>query len=220
MSNELLFLTHLFCVIGLVLLALRLGKEALIACYSLQLVIGNLFVIKQAHLFGLEITCCDVFVIGSMLSLQLIQEYYGRDLVKKAIWVGFFSMLFFGIMSYLHIAYTPSPLDQTQSAFSLILSKSPRLLLASFTTFLIVQRLEIRLFGFLKNRLPESSFILRSGTSLIPLQILDTLLFTYLGLYGLMSHLTHIMLVSFLIKMLIFALMSPFTLLSKRIIRA
>ena len=217
--NELIFLSHLFFVIGLIMLALRLGKEALIACFVLQVVIGNLFVIKQTSLFGLEITCCDVFIIGSMLILQLLQEHYGRDLVKKTIWIGFFGMAFFGIMAMMQLAYRPSELDTTHDAFSLILSKSPRILIASFICYFIVQRIEVLFFSYLRKRFPETSFIWRSGLSLLPTQALDTVLFTYLALWGILQNLGSIMLISFIIKIAIFVIISPFTLLTKRIIR-
>ncbi|HPE84686.1 MAG TPA: queuosine precursor transporter [Chlamydiales bacterium] len=218
--NELIFFSHLFLVIGLILFALRLGKEALITCFVLQVIIGNLFVIKQITLFGLQITCCDVFIIGSTLVLQFLQEHFGRDLVKKTTWIGFFGMLFFGTMALMHLAYRPSAFDTTHSAFSLILSKSPRILLASFTCYFIVQRLEIFFFGYLRSRFPQSAFIWRSGLSFLPAQALDTILFTYLALWGILQNLGSIMLVSFVIKMLIFAIISPFTLLSKKIVRA
>ncbi|MCB1117023.1 MAG: queuosine precursor transporter [Chlamydiia bacterium] len=218
--NECLFFLHLLVVVSLILLALRLGKEALIACFSMQVVIANLFVIKQVHLFGLEITCCDVFIIGSMLTLQLLQEYHGRELAKKCVWIGFFSMLFFGVMSMIHLGYSPSTLDQTHASFSTILSKSPRILLASFLTFIVCQRLDIRLFAFAKKRLPQKSLFMRSGIVLLPTQLLDTILFTLLGLFGVLEHLGSIIMVSFTIKVCVIFLMSPLTLFSKRVIKA
>ncbi len=218
--NEILFLCHAIVVIGLILVALRMGKEALIACFSLQVIIANLFVIKQVHLFGLEITCCDVFIIGSMLTLQLLQEYYGRALAKKCVWIGFFCMLFFGIMSLIHLGYSPSTLDSTHSAFTRILSPAPRILIASFVTFLICQRLDIRLFAAIKKRFPSTSLFMRSGLVLLPTQLLDTLLFTFLGLFSILSSLGSVILVSFTIKACVIFLMSPLTLLSKRLVKA
>lgn len=218
--NELIFFCHLFFVIGLILLALRLGKETLIACFALQVVIGNLFVIKQISLFGLEITCCDVFIIGSMLILQLLQEHYGKELVKKTTWIGFFGMAFFGIMAMMQLAYRPSDFDTSHAAFATILSKSPRILLASFICYLVVQRLEIRFFSYLKKRLPKTSFIWRSSLSLLPTQALDTVLFTYLALWGILQNLGSIMLISFIVKILIFACISPFTTLSNRLVKS
>lgn len=217
--NELIFFTHLFAVIGLILIALRLGKEALIACFSIQVVIANLFVIKQAPLFGFHVTCCDVFIIGSMLSLQCLQEFYGRDTAKKTIWIGFFSMLFFGIMATIHLSYQPSAFDTTQAAYKTVLSQTPRLFLASFATFYCCQRLDIFIFGRVRQRWPDSSFFIRSGCVLIPMQILDTILFSFLGLWGLMANLTAIMCVSLFVKLIIIFSMTPLTMLAKRAVK-
>ena len=68
--NELYFFLHVIALISFVLFALRLGKEALIACFAIQMVLANLLVTKQMTCFGLNITCADVYTIGSLFSLR------------------------------------------------------------------------------------------------------------------------------------------------------
>ena len=72
--NEILFFSHLFIVTLFVLIFLKLGKEAVIASVAIQAILANLFVIKQISWFGFEITCSDVFSIGSIFSLNLLRE--------------------------------------------------------------------------------------------------------------------------------------------------
>ena len=217
--NELIFLCHIGAVSALIFLAARLGKEALIALFALMVVTANLFVIKQVSLFGLDVTCTDVFIIGSMIALQLIQEYFGKDLAKKTIWIGFFGLLFFGVMSLFHLGYDPILADQTHSSYAIILKQNPRILAASFITFIIVQRLDIFIFGALKKRLPNAPLFARSALTLVPTQLIDTILFSYLGLYGLVISIPSIILVSTLIKILIMLTMSPMTLFTKRLVK-
>jgi len=97
--NEIVFFAHIVSLLGFLLLAVRMGKEALIAAFSILLVTANLFVVKQVSLFGLHVTAADVYAIGSIFALSCLQEYYGRKVARQAIWVGFFSLLVVGVMS-------------------------------------------------------------------------------------------------------------------------
>lgn len=208
--NELLFFLHLFIVMLFVLISLKLGKEALIASIAMQAILANLFVIKQISWFGWDITCSDVFAIGSIFSLNLLREYFGLELAKKAIWVSFFAMIFFTLMSQIHLFYLPSIFDTTHSAFLQILTPTPRLLLASLITFLIVQQLDLRLFGFLKKQL-SIPFWMRNAVCVTITQLLDTVLFSFLGLFSLVACLTDIILISYFVKIVIITLLAPLT---------
>lgn len=201
--NELIFFAQIFLIVGFALGALKLGKEALIAWVSIQALIANLFVLKQVSLFGFEVTASDAFAIGSLLGLNFLQEYFGREEANQATKVCFFSMLFFVLVSQLHLAYQPSMYDTTQSAFSTLLTLSPRLLIASMSVFFISQQFDIRLFAFLKNFLPQTSFAVRAAVVLVLSQLLDTVLFSLAGLYGVMASIFDIIVMSFLIKLVV-----------------
>ncbi len=201
--NELIFVAQTFLIVGFALGAYKLGKEALVAWVAIQALIANLFVLKQITLLGLEVTASDAFAIGSLLGLNFLQEYFNREEANKATWVCFFFMLFFVLVSQLHLLYQPSPYDTTQPAFLAILTSSPRLLMASMSVFFIVQQVDIRLFAFLRNRLTRTSFALRTAITLVITQLLDTILFSFAGLYGIVASITHIIVISYLIKLMV-----------------
>jgi len=215
--NELFFVSHIFLVVAFALLALRYGKSSLIAFIALQAVLANLFVVKQMSLFGFAVTCSDVFAIGGILALNLLQEYFGKEAAQQAVRISFLSLIFFACMSQLHLFYAPTPADQTHSAFQAIFASTPRIVIASMTVFYLVQKIDIRLFGYLKlfiDKLP-----LRIGLSLLISQFLDTVLFSFLALYGLVESLFDIIFVSFFIKCLIIATSSPLVAFSKRVVK-
>lgn len=199
--NEILFFIQILSILCFALGALKLGRSALTAWVAIQALIANLFVIKQITLFGFDVTASDAYVIGSLLGLNFLQEFFSKEEASKATWICFFFMLFFTIISQLHLLYQPSAHDMTQPAFLTILSPSPRLLIASMGTFFIVQQFDIRFFALLKNHLPKLSFAFRSALALIVSQFLDTLLFSFLGLYGIVVSLVDIIVVSYLIKL-------------------
>lgn len=201
--NEILFFTQILIIIGFAFAALKLGKSALVAWVAVQALIANLFVLKQITLFGFDVTASDAFAIGSLLGLNFLQEYFGKDEARQATWICFFFMIFFALVSQLHLFYQPSQHDQSQTAFYTILSPSPRLLIASMSVFFIVQQIDVRFFAFLRKSLPQLSFAVRSAMALFLSQFLDTLLFSFAGLYGIVVSVIDIILVSFLIKLIV-----------------
>lgn len=201
--NEILFFIEILIIIGFAFWALRLGKVAMTSWIVIQAIIANLFVLKQINLFGLEVTATDVFAVGSLLGLNFLQEYFSKEDAAKATWICFFCMVFFALVSQLHLLYQPSVSDVSHAAFAAILSPNFRLLAASMGVFFIVQRVDILFFDFLKKSMTKTSFALRAGLCLIFSQFLDTFLFGYAGLYGIVESLFDIILFSYLIKLLV-----------------
>jgi uncharacterized integral membrane protein (TIGR00697 family) len=152
-----------------------------------------------------------------MLGLNLLQEYYGKAITRLAIWISFFVSSIFAISAYLHLLYVPFVGDTTHGAYAIILSATPRIVAASLFTYFIVQQCDMRLYGFLKKKFEDRFYIIRNYSSVALSQLLDTVLFSFLGLYGIVSHVWEIILVSYTIKIAILLLATPFLMLSRRI---
>ncbi len=218
LTNELIFIIHAVIISIAVIVASRIGKEALVALLCIQAVLSNLFVTKQIILFGLCATCADVFSVGSSLSLNLLQEYFGKDITKKAIWISFFILIFYLIMTQIHLVYAPNIFDFTQSHYANLLQFAPRIVLASLVAYLACQYLDAILYGYFKEKF--KNFILRNYSSLIISQFVDTLLFSFLGLYGIVEGFWQIFLVSYGIKVLTIILAAPLVAFCRRLINA
>lgn len=212
--NELLFFTHIVFVLGFTLLSLRVGKVALVVFATLQAVLANLFVLKQTSLFGLSVTCSDVFAVGGILSLNLLQDRYGKQAAKGAVSLSLLILLFFALMSQIHLAYIPAPFDTTQASYSTLLGLTPRLIGASIATFYIVQRFDVWFFG----KLSLIQLPIRIALSLTLSQLIDTTLFSFLGLYGQVESLFDIIVFSFLVKTIVIGCGSLFANFSKRVV--
>ena len=201
--NELILLVQITLVASVCLFAARVSKEALFVLISLQAVIANLLVLKQVYLFGLHVTCSDAFAIGSILSLNLLQERFGQEESRRATWLCFGSMLFFALSTQIHLFYTPSNLDTMHGHYAQLLSPAPRLFAASILSFFIVQQFDVRFYALLKNKLSSWRWGSRNILALLVSQFLDTFLFSTLGLWGLVDSLPEIFLFSYLMKVLI-----------------
>lgn len=208
--NILTFLIHGFLTSFFLLAALRIGKSALIAVMALFAVLANLFVMKQMGFFFLTITCSDIYAIGTMLGLSLMQEFYGKEEAKKALYISFFAMGIFLMATQIHLHYQPSLYDNTQGAFQLILGSTPRIIIASFIAFYLSQHVDIFVFSYLRKKWGGKAFIFRLGGTSFVSQLVDTVIFSTLGLWKIVHSLGDVMVVGFLMKCLILLITAPF----------
>lgn len=219
MTNMLIFLGSCALITGFAWWFCYLGQGALTAWIAMLSLLANLFVLKQIELAGLNATASDIFAIGGLLSLNLLRERFGSRAAQQAIWTSFTCLLFFVLFSQLHLLYTPSKSDLAQPAYQFLLSASPRLLIASLTTFLIVDQFDSRLYGMMRSRWSTQPMLLISAITMSISQLLDTVLFSFLGLYGLIDALVEIMIVSYAIKLVAILNTIPWSLMTQRFFR-
>ena len=208
--NEAFFLFQIISIVLFAWLASRFGREGLTTAGAILAVFANLFVLKQMNFLGFTVTCSDGFAVGSFLTLNLIREFHGQEAAKKAIKVSFLAMLFFALLSQIHLGFVPSVHDSTHGAYALLLRPAPRILIASLTAFFLMQRFEVWLFGRLSDR-TKLPFALRNGMTLSLTQLFDTILFSFLGLYGIVANIEHVILISYTVKLLTIAILGPLT---------
>jgi uncharacterized integral membrane protein (TIGR00697 family) len=215
--NELIFLTQVVFISCGTLAALYMGKQALISLICLQCVLANIFVLKEITLCGLTATGSDAFTVGIVLGLNLLQEYYGRSITRKTIWLSFGLLLFYIIVSSIHLHYIPALTDTMHHHYQALCGHMPRIMIASLLVYLVVQLFDTTLFARLNQWFGGRYLVLRVIISLSISQLLDTVLFSYLGLYGIISNIGQIIIVSYTIKLVSIVLSSPFVALTKMI---
>lgn len=215
--NELIFIIHTIIIAGFALGSLALGSTALVAFVCIQCMLANLFVIKQITLFGLTATSADAFTVGATIGLNLLQEYFGKEIAKKTIWINFFLLIFYTIVSQIHLAYLPHSGDIAQQHFLPLLQFMPRIVIASLSVYLVTQMTDYYLYGILKKTFQDKYIILRNYASVAFCQLLDTVLFSFLGLYGIIDNIGEVIVISYLIKLASIIIATPFVGFSRKI---
>lgn len=200
------------------LLALKIGEKALNAWLCLVAVAMNLFVTKQVCLCGLDVTAADPLAVGYLLGLSLIQEYYGKGAARKHVVVSIVVSIGFLFLSSAHLLFIPNQFDTMHPVFTALLNPMPRLIGASLLSFALIQLVDIAFFQYLRSKAKGKWFTGRTGVCLVMSQALDTVVFSYLGLWGLVENLVDIMIVSFTFKILVTFLSLPFVTLSGRLL--
>lgn len=207
--NELLFLIHALICASLVIVTASISRSALIAYLCLLGIFANLFVLKTMTLFSLTATCADVYMLGLVLGLNVLQEIWGKKIAITTIYYSFGALLAYTLFGIFHLGYCPSPTDTFAQPYQALLGFMPRLACASLTSYLISMLLDRWLYAHLRQywKLPAIS---ASSASMAVSQTLDTVLFSLLGLYGAVDSLGSIIIVSLIIKAVTIGIMAPF----------
>lgn len=207
--NEIIFLAYIFTIVISLLIAVRMGSVALCSLIATLWVVANLFVQKQIDLFGFSVTASDALIVGAMLGINVLQEFYGKEIARKMIWSGFFVLAVYVILSLIHCGYVPNHFDTTQTLFLRLLYPMPRLVIASLVAYLAAALVEYYLYGFLKSLTRGKFFVFRNYATVTVSQLIDTVIFSLIGLYGLVGNLYHVVLFSYIIKLLIVLIAAP-----------
>lgn len=199
-SNELILFAHTAVIVALIFVALKQGKTALTCFVSLCGVLANLLILKQVDLFGLHVTCTDVFMIGQLFALNVLQEYYDANAAKKAISISVFASISTVILGLFHLAYTSNSFDTTHGFYAIILAPIPRIMIASISIDFLAAHIERFVYDKLSIFFNKRFFGLRNILTMASSQLFDTIAFSYAGLYGLVESVPHIIVASLIVK--------------------
>ena len=217
--NYLIFIAHSIIISGFTLFFGWLGNAALTSYISLLFVLTNIFVIKQIELLDYAVTSADAYIIGVSFGINLLQEIWGKKTAQKSIFISFACSSFYLIMGHFQIWYIPTPYDTSHLHFIYLMHHSLRIMIASFISYLIVQYFDTIMYGYLKTRVDGKYFVVRNYISMLSSQLFDTLIFSFLGLYGIVHNISHIIIVSYGIKIAAIFLTTPFMYYAKKIVK-
>lgn len=208
--NELIFLAHTLLCASLVVICAYFGRSLLIAYLCLLGILANLFVLKTMTLFGLTATCSDMYMVAMVLGLNVVQEWWGKDSAQKAIYYGFGALIAYTLFCLFQLGYAPATTDTHTGFYYALLGHMPRITAASLIAYFVSLQYDRAVYGLLRTRFLWS-VTRASTTSMVASQSLDTILFSFLGLYGTLTGIGSIIMVSLIIKGCAIMIMAPFT---------
>lgn len=214
--NEVYFFLQTLVTLSAVLAAARLGRVWLTALLCVMLVLMNVFVLKQMVLFGMTVTGGNVLYAAVFLSTDLLAEHWGRRSAYRAVRIGFCASVFFVVMGSMILLYEPASGDWANPALQTLFTPMWRVVFASMFTYLLVQHLDVWLFGWIRKRTGGRYLWLRNNGSTCVSQAVDTVLFTVLAFAGQPGFaLGQIILFTYVVKVVVAFLDTPFIYLSK-----
>ena len=217
MTNELLWFLMLISNFLIITYTYKaFGKIGLYAWVPISSILANLQVILLVNLFGYETTLGNIMYAGGFLVTDILSENYGEKSAKKAVKIGFISMIAMAVLMKIAVSFTPSKVIEAQGAFDslkMVFDFMPRVLFASLAAYALSQWHDVWAYSFWKRMFPQRRFIwLRNNASTIFSQFLDNSIFTLVAFYGVYSNevLLEVFLVTYLMKVTVALFDTPF----------
>jgi hypothetical protein len=218
--NEILWLVFAVMDLCLVLAVYRLfGRTGLFALIVFNLLLCNIQVMKTIELFGLTTTLGNILYASVFLATDMISEFYGKKDAKKAVMLGFVTLLMMVGYMQLALLFQPAADDFAQPHLAALFGFMPRIALGSLAAYLVSQMHDIWIFHIIKERTGGKHLWLRNNLSTMSSQLLDSLVFCSIAFLGLfpMNVWWEIVISTYVIKLAVAALDTPFMYLARRL---
>lgn len=220
MFNEVLGLG--FAILNMIFVLLMykfFGRTGLFVWVGFATVLANIQVTKLIEIIGLTATLGNAVYGSIFLVTDILNEKYGKKEAKKAVWLGFTSLIMMTIMMQVVLQFQPAVDDFTQGSLETIFGLIPRIALGSITAYIISQYTDVMIFSFLRKLFPsDGAFWIRNNGSTMISQLLDTLIFTsiaFLGEYPADIWL-NVFISTYILKFLVSIIGTPFGYIAKR----
>ncbi|MEB6259058.1 queuosine precursor transporter [Mammaliicoccus sciuri] len=186
MYNELIGIgTFLVTFILMLVLYRFFGKTGLFVWVAIGTIIANIQVIKTVELFSVSATLGNVMFASIYLATDILNDIYGRKQARKAVWLGFSSVIVMVILLQCSLAFIPAQEDISQEALETIFNIVPRIALGSIIAYIIGQHLDVLLFTLIKKKFSsDRTFYIRAYGSTVVSSIVDTAIFVLIAFYG------------------------------------
>ena len=194
-NQELLWICTLFLDLGSTVLLYRLfGKAGLQVAIATAIILANLQGPKLTEIFGFQTSLGVIFYSSIFFATDVLSENYGRDEANKAVRMGFAVSLIVLMMMSLALLYQPSSRPEAaefssniHNAFQTIVSFTPRFIAGSLLAYVISQSFDVWIFHRIKQVTGERWLWLRNNLSTMSSQIVDTVIYSLVAWWGILS---------------------------------
>jgi len=218
--NSWLWIIAVFVQFGLVTLAYRVfGKIGLFAYMGISIFLLNLVSVKLVEygmVGGLALAAGHMLFGSTFLITDILNENYGKKVARKAVWMGlFFAGTAMG-MAYLVTFYIPAEADIMHEHLHTVFGFAGRIVIASFTAFLISGLADIYLYRYFRDKNWGKIWISNNASTWIT-KTLDAVVFASIAWYGVfpVEMVVSMMAVSYLFDIVTTALDTPFVYLAR-----
>jgi len=157
----------------------------------------------------------------TFLVTDIVNEIWGIKISKKLVVMGIYAQLIMIGVYYFGIFIPEAPWGEMQGPFEMVLGGVPRILIASFTTYLITHAYDVWIYDKLKKAHEGKMLWFRNNVSTVTAQIFDAILFSFLAFAGTMAtgELIVMMATTALLKSLVGIADTPLIYLGVRIVK-
>jgi len=223
--NILLWIGFALVNFGLIVLIYKLfGKTGLFAWIAMGTILANIQVTKSIDFdlgfIVIAATLGNIMYGTLFLVTDALGEKYGHKAAKKAVYIGFFSLVSMVIVMQISMLFVPNEFDFAQSSLETIFNPGLRIALGSLIAYAISQMLDVHLFKWIKSKLPSDKDLWKRniGSTFVS-QLIDSIIFVPIAFLGVFPFdlVVEIFITTYLIKLVVAALDTPFVYFIKKI---
>lgn len=176
------------------------------AIFITGLLTSNILGSKIVIVFGLQMPSATVAYALTYLMTDVVGELYGKKYANFLVKIGFICLFISSALIKFAIIL---PSNNDTAAFNSVFNSTLRIILGSFSGYLVSQTLDVYIFHKIKNFSTKYKFI-RNNVSTIISQFFDTVIFSFVGFYGIVPQISSLIYGVFLAKVTIALLDTPF----------
>ncbi len=186
---------------------------AIASVFVTCLITANIIAVKLISPFGFLVPAGIIVFPLSYLFGDVLTEVYGYGAARRVIWLGFACNLLAVVAFYLGGLVPAAPFWHQQAAYDTILGFTPRLLLASFTAYLVGEFVNSFVLAKLKIATKGRWLWTRTIGSTLIGEGLDTVIFISIAFWGIIpsSLLLTAILTQWIFKVVYEVVATPFT---------
>jgi len=184
----------------------------LVAVFITSLVTANVLATKLFAFSGFILPAGVVAYPITFLMTDVIGEIWGKKVVTRVVWAGFFCSILAMSLGFLAVLLPAAPFYERQEFFAELFGRVGRITGASLIAYLVSQLNDVWVFHKLKEYTNGKHLWLRNNVGTITSQFFDTVIFIVIAFYGIMpaSVLLSMILSQWVIKILIALVDTPF----------
>lgn len=221
--NEIYWLLLLLTNFIIILIAFKLwGKTGLYVWAGVSIILANIQVIKTIEIYGMVATLGNIVYASSFLITDILSEIYGKKDSRRAVWIGFFSMVSATLLMQLCLEFVPHQSDFAHNSLNTIFSIMPRIMIASLSGYLISNLHDVWSFHFWKKFFSSRKTLwIRNNLSTMVSQLIDSVVFCFIAFWGVfeLNIFIDILITTYLLKWIVAALDTPFIYIARNIKR-
>ena len=149
-----------------------------------SITIASVLANKILNVFGLFVPAGVLAYSITFLMTDVISEIWGKEKAKLAVLGGFIGLITVLILVQISLFWPKAPIWDQEQAYQSILGSTSRIIVASFTAYLVSQFYDVWAFHFWKNITRARHLWLRNNLSTATSQFIDSFLFISIAFYG------------------------------------
>lgn len=177
------------------------------------LLVSNIITVKTINIFGLIFTAADILFPVTYILNDVFTEVYGFNKAKLVIWLSFLCNLIMVTVFGIAICLPADESFTLQNDLVNILGSTPRILIASFVSFLVGNFTNAMVLSKIKIKTKGKYLALRTIASTLIGEGLDTILFVPIVFIGVLSlqEILSLILNIYVLKVLVEVILTPIT---------